>query len=142
MKKTYVILKKGFEYDDNIYTEVDGGRPSLVVFDKEEANQKVYELNIQEYKQLNLTDYGYGIDEVIKVDKEVYLDFNKSLVEKYGEITKQGSWDKTDYRLHPMANDEESKKYAKMLEISFYEVVETDLDMKSYRDTKINSILD
>jgi hypothetical protein len=142
MKKAYVILKKGFEYDDNIYNEVEGGRPSLVVFDKEDAEQKVYELNIQEYKQLNLTDYGYGIDEVLKVDEEVYFDFNKSLVEKYGEITKQGSWDKTDYRLHPMANDEESKKYAKMLEISFYEVVETDLDMKSYRDTKINSILD
>jgi hypothetical protein len=34
-----------------------------------------------------------------------------------------------------MASDEESKKYANMLEISFYEVVETDLDMKSYRDT-------
>jgi len=142
MKKAYVILKKGFEYDDNIYNEVDGGRPSLVVFDKEDADQKVYELNIQEYKQLNITDYGYGIDEVLKVDEEVYFDFNKSLVEKYGEITKQGSWDRTESRLHPMANDEESKKYAKMLEISFYEVVETDLDMKSYRDTKINSILD
>lgn len=142
MKKAYVILKKGFEYDDNIYNEVDGGKPSLVVFDKEDAEQKVYELNIQEYKQLNITDYGYGIDEVLKVDEEVYFDFNKSLVEKYGEITKQGSWDRTESRLHPMANDEESKKYAKMLEISFYEVVETDLDMKSYRDTKINSILD
>ena len=142
MKKAYVILKKGFEYDDNIYNEVDGGKPSLVVFDKEDAEQKVYELNIQEYKQLNITDYGYGIDEVLKVDEDVYFDFNKSLVEKYGEITKQGSWDRTESRLHPMANDEESKKYAKMLEISFYEVVETDLDMKSYRDTKINSILD
>ena len=142
MKKTYVILKKGFEYDDNIYNEVDGGRPSLVVFDKEDADQKVYELNIQEYKQLNITDYGYGLDEVLKVDEDVYTDFNKSLVEKYGEIVKQGSWDRTEYRLHPMANEDESKKYAKMMDLDFYKVVETDLDMKSYRDTKINSILD
>ena len=142
MKKAYVILKKGFEYDDNIYNEVDGGKPSLVLFDKEDADVKAYELNINEYKQLNITDYGYGIDEVLKVDEDVYFDFNKSLVEKYGEITKQGRWDRTESRLHPMANDEESKKYANMLEISFYEVVETDLDMKSYRDTKINSILD
>jgi len=142
MKKAYVILKKGFEYDDNIYNEVDGGKPSLVVFDKEDADQKVYELNIQEYKEVNITDYGYGIDEVLKVDEEVYFDFNKSLVEKYGEIKKQGSWDRTESRLHPMASDEESKKYANMLEISFYEVVETDIDMQSYRETKINSILD
>ena len=142
MKKAYVILKKGFEYDDNIYNEVDGGNPSLVVFDKEDAEQKVYELNIQEYKEVNITDYGYGLDEVLKVDEDVYYDFNKSLVEKYGEIKKQGRWDRTESRLHPMANDDESKKYSKMLEISFYEVVETDIDMQSYRETKINSILD
>ena len=142
MKKAYVILKKGFEYDDNIYNEVDGGKPSLIVFDKQDADKKVYELNIQEYKEVNITDYGYGLDEVLKVDEDVYYDFNKSLVEKYGEIKKQGSWDRTESRLHPMANDDESKKYAKMLEISFYEVVETDIDMQSYRETKINSILD
>jgi hypothetical protein len=142
MKKAYVILKKGFEYDDNIYNEVDGGNPSLVVFDKEDADTKVYELNIQEYKQVNITDYGYGLDEVLKVDEDVYYDFNKSLVEKYGEIKKQGSWDRTESRLHPMANDDESKNYAKMMDLDFYKVVETDIDMKSYRDTKINSILD
>lgn len=141
MKKAYVILKKGFEYDDNIYNEVDGGKPSLIVFDKEDADAKVYDLNIQEYKQLNITDYGYGLDEVLKVDEEVYTNFNKSLVEKYGEIKKQGSWDRTDCRLHPMADKDESKKYAKMLNLSFYEVVETDIDMESYRETKINSIL-
>lgn len=142
MKKAYVILKKGFEYDDNIYNEVDGGNPSLVVFDKEDADKKVYELNIQEYKEVNITDYGYGLDEVLKVDEEVYYDFNKSLVEKYGEIKKQGNWDRTDCRLHPMANDDESKNYAKMINLDFYKVVETDIDMQSYRETKINSILD
>jgi len=142
MKKGYVILKKGFEYDDNIYNEVDGGKPSLILFDKDDANQKVYELNIEEYKQLNLSDYGYGMDEILKVDEEDYLAFNKSLVEKYGEIPNQGRWDRTEHRLHPMANEEESKKYSKMVDISFYEMVETDIDMKSYRDTKINSILE
>jgi hypothetical protein len=30
----------------------------------------------------------------------------------------------------------------KMIDLDFYKVVETDIDMKSYRDTKINSILD
>lgn len=32
MKKAYVILKKGFEYDDNIYNESDGGTPSDCIF--------------------------------------------------------------------------------------------------------------
>ena len=114
----------------------------MIVYDTQDGAKKVYELNIQENKEVNITDYGYGLDEVLKVDEDVYYDFNKSLVEKYGEIKKQGRWDRTESRLHPMANDDESKKYSKMLEISFYEVVETDIDMQSYRETKINSILD
>ena len=141
MKKAYVILKKGFEYDDNIYNEVDGGKPSLIVFDKQDADKKVYELNIQEYKEVNITDYGYGLDEVLKVDEDVYNDFNKSLLEKYGEITKQGSWDRTESRLHPMANEEEIKKYMSMVKLSFYEAVETDIDVRSYREKKITEIL-
>jgi hypothetical protein len=41
MEKAYVILKKGFEYDDNIYSETEGGNPSLIVFSKEDAMKKV-----------------------------------------------------------------------------------------------------
>ena len=41
MEKAYVILKKGFEYDDNIYSESEGGSPSLIVFSEEDAKKKV-----------------------------------------------------------------------------------------------------
>ena len=51
MEKAYVILRKGFEYDDNIYSETEGGSPSLIVFSKEDAMKKVDELNIKEYKE-------------------------------------------------------------------------------------------
>ena len=142
MKKGYVILKKGFEYDDNIYNSVDGGKPSLIVFEKEDAEQRVYELNILEYKEINISDYGYGLDEVLNVDEETYSEFNKSLIEKYGEIKKQSRYDRTETRLHPDANEKECKEYYDMLSIKFYEAMETDIDVKSYRDTKISSILE
>ena len=48
MEKAYVILKKGFEYDDNIYSESEGGSPSLIVFSKEDAKLKVKELSKRE----------------------------------------------------------------------------------------------
>jgi hypothetical protein len=142
MKKAYVVLKKGFEYDDNIYCEIEGGNPSLIAFDKKGAEQKVYELNIKEYKQVNINNFSYQLDDLLNVDVEVYENFNKSLIEKYGEINKIAIWDRTDNRLHPMANDEESKNYSEMVNLDFYEVVETDIDMESYRETKINSILE
>ena len=47
MEKAYVILRKGFEYDDNIYNESEGGTPNLIVFSKEDAQLKVKELNIE-----------------------------------------------------------------------------------------------
>jgi hypothetical protein len=41
--KAYVILRKGFEYDDNIYSEFDGGggTPHTIVFSKEDAIKRV-----------------------------------------------------------------------------------------------------
>jgi hypothetical protein len=93
MKKVYVILKKGFEYDDNIYNEVDGGKPSLVVFDKEDADQKVYELNIQEYKEVNITDYGYGIDErlLIKAGDKIKASGNSAYLTSLSFEARKGT---------------------------------------------------
>ena len=40
-----------------------------------------------------------------------------------------------------MANEEETEKYMKMVNLSFYEAVETDIDVQSYREKKITEIL-
>jgi hypothetical protein len=40
-----------------------------------------------------------------------------------------------------MANEEETQKYTNMVKLSFYEAVETDIDVRSYREKKITEIL-
>jgi hypothetical protein len=40
-----------------------------------------------------------------------------------------------------MANYEESDEYAKMVNINFYEYVETDVDLQSFRNERINDVL-
>ena len=142
MEKAYVIMRKGFEYDDNIYNETEGGNPSLIVFSKEEAIEKVKHLNILEYKSTSIQYYGYDISDVLNVDESEFLEFTKSLVEKYGEIERKYSWESIEYTLHPMANEEESEKYYKMTSIRFFDIVETDIDRKSYRDKQISDILE
>ena len=141
MEKAYVILKKGFEYDDNIYSETEGGSPSLIVFSKEDAMKKVEELNIKEYKTCSLNEYSYDLEDSLNVEVSEYDEFNESLNTKYGKPESKNRWDSFENRLHPMANEEETQKYMSMVKMSFYEAVETDIDVRSYREKKITEIL-
>jgi hypothetical protein len=141
MEKAYVILRKGFEYDDNIYNESEGGTPNLIVFSKEDAKKKVYELNAKEYQQCSLNEYSYDLEDSLSVDVSEYEEFNDSLTTKYGKPELKNKWESSENRLHPMANEEEIKKYMSMVKLSFYEAVETDIDVQSLREKQINQIL-
>lgn len=141
MEKAYVILKKGFEYDDNIYSESEGGSPSLIVFSKEDAQLKVKELNAKEYKECSLNEYSYDLEDCLTVEVSEYDEFNESLNTKYGKPESKNRWDSFENRLHPMANEEETEKYMKMVSMSFYEAIETDIDVRSLREKQINQIL-
>ena len=140
--KAYVILQKGFEYNDEVYTEGEGGNPKIVCFSKEDAKSKVEQLNFDEYKKRSLSEYTYDLEDVLSVDVEEYEKFNESLVEKYGPIITTNRWDDDVNILNPKADLEESKKYSEMVSTSFYDVVETEVDMESYRDYKIGEIID
>jgi len=141
MEKAYVILRKGFEYDDNIYNESEGGTPNLIVFSKEDAKKKVYELNAKEYQQSSLNEYSYDLEDSLSVDVSEYEEFNDSLTTKYGKPELKNKWESSENRLHPMANEEEIKKYMSMVKLSFYEAVETDIDVQSLREKQISQIL-
>jgi hypothetical protein len=141
MEKAYVILRKGFEYDDNIYSESEGGSPSLIVFSKEDANRKVDELNAKEFKQCSISEYSYDMEDILTVEISEYDKFNESLNQKYGKPESKNRWESCENRLHPMANEEETQKYTNMVKLSFYEAVETDIDVRSYREKKITEIL-
>jgi len=142
MKKAYVILKKGFEYDDNIYNESDGGTPNLIVFSKEDAQLKVNELNAKEFKHCSISEYSYDMGDILNVEIDEYDKFNESLNTKYGKPESKNRWDSFENKLHPMANEEEANQYLKMVSISFYEAVETDIDTQSLREKQVSSILD
>lgn len=141
--KAYVILRKGFEYDDNIYSSYEGGggTPDTIVFSKEDAIKKVEEMNIEEFKNESIHNYSYDIEDCLNVDRQQYDDFNKALVEKYGAIEKKDVWSSTENVLHPKATKEEALEYDRMVNLTFFEYVETNLDMQSFREQRINETL-
>jgi len=134
-------MRKGYEYDDNIYNETEGGTPQIVCFSKSDAIQKVKELNIKAYKESSITDFAYEYEDCVNVEWSEFEKFNNSLVEKYGEVKKKYSWDSTENRLHPSANESEANEYCKMVSVSFYDVIETDVDLQGFRNEQISSIL-
>lgn len=139
--QAYVIMKKGFEYDDNIYNESDGGEPKKIFFSKKDADEEASKLNIEEIKNCDIHDYAYDIEDIIN-DPEKTSEYLKSLNEKYGKPTPKNKWeDFGEYQLNPKATDEEAKEYLSMIKIRFFEIKKVDIDVTSYRDFKIEEVL-
>ena len=85
--KGYIVLQKGFEYNDEVYSETEsgGGHPQKIYFNRETALEEVKRLNIKEFKETNISLYSYDIEDICE-DIEELLNFCNSLKEKYGEI--------------------------------------------------------
>jgi hypothetical protein len=65
--KAYVIMQKGYEYDDNIYNPTEGGTPTKVFFNEEDAYIEKEKLEIKCMKELEITNYVYSIEDELNV---------------------------------------------------------------------------
>lgn len=142
--KSYIILQKGYEYNDEIYSESDSGagHPQKVFFNRESAQKECQRLDILEFKKTNITEYTYDIEDILNCDESELLEFCNSLNEKYGKPESSSRWDRPDdFRLNEKASEEESMKYANMVGISFFSVEECDVDVQDLRDYQINQVI-
>lgn len=145
--KAYVILNKGYEYNDEIYSESEsgGGHPKKIFFTKEDAQKEINKLNILEFKQTNIDGYAYDLGDIVD-DVDALKTYVDSLNEKYGKPTPASKWDSVDeWRLNEKATDEESVKYMRQVNLSFFEMVETEVDdadfVKTFRESKLKDLL-
>jgi hypothetical protein len=98
-------------------------------------------MNVSEFKNTNISEYFYDIEDICD-DSDELLNFCNSLNEKYGKIESKDKWSQPDeYRLHQMASDEESKKYASMVDIDFYEMVQVEVDQQDLRESKLQELI-
>jgi len=140
--KAYIIMQKGYEYDDNIYNPTEGGNPTKVFFNKKDAETEQLRLEIKAMKDTSICNYTYSLEDELNVIIDEFTVFLESLNNKYGIPTPVNKWDRFDeFQLNPMATDEECQKYLEMHSIRFYEIAEADIDVASFRDWKIDDIL-
>jgi hypothetical protein len=143
--KAFIILNKGFEYNDQIHSDSGGGTPRKVYFTREEAKKEIDKLNIAEFKSTDIEEYCYDISDIANESK--LQEIVEKLDAKYGKSYPKSAWDKVgDYRLNENATFEESMEYMKCItRLTFYELVETEVDesdfIKTFRESKLNEIL-
>jgi hypothetical protein len=140
--KAYVIMQKGYEYDDNIYNPTESGTPKKIIFNEEDAYLEKDRLEIEYMKETDITSYSYSIEDELNIPLEEVTSFLESLNDKYGKPAPINRWDSFgEFQLNPMASDEESKKFLSMHSLRFYEVAEVEVDVASLRDAQIDRIL-
>jgi len=145
--KAYVILNKGYEYNDEIYSEPEsgGGTPKKIFFTKSDAQKEVLKLNIEEMKETDIESYAYDLSDIVD-DIEGLKKFVESLDNKYGKPAPKNTWNRRgDWTLNEKATEEESIKYMRQVNLSFYDIVETEVDendfIKTFRESKLKEIL-
>lgn len=139
--KGYVVMEKGFEYNDEINSSTDGGFPKKIYFNVDAVKSAVKNLNLEKLKSESITDYAYDLEDVLSVDVEKFEEFLKRVDENHGgKEPKKNSWIDDTYMIHPKATNEELAEFEKMITLSFYEYVEVEVDVESFRDNQINQV--
>lgn len=57
----YILMKKGFEYNDEGYDATAGGTPKSVFTNEEEAQQTMLKLEFKAWKDNPLRDFDWGL---------------------------------------------------------------------------------
>jgi hypothetical protein len=137
--KGYIILEKGYEYDDSYYNEIEGGHPRKIFHTKSSAMEALDNYEFDAHTERDITDYC-GIDRM-KSESD-WTSLCESMTQKYGEM-KPNTWRGTFTRPNIKMNKEERKQYlSNFTDYIFYTIVETEFDTQDMREHKINSVID
>lgn len=94
--KAYVVLKYGWEYDDNWYTKVsyDDGRPTSIILDKDKAEARLLELTLKaldsEQQEYYERYYRTGWCEDLNLDEVYRLKADKRYDLMFKEMGQRG----------------------------------------------------
>jgi hypothetical protein len=121
MAKGYILLKKGWEYDDETYSETEGGKPVKIYLDKSKADEDKLNFEVKKFHNLDLYIYYYTLDEILKEG------VNLNQLESY----LLANWPGIDLdvlSLPRSVTKEQIKGLMELITVEFFELVETEIE--------------
>ena len=142
MSILYVITKRGFDHNNEVYFrhDADGGIPVKAYTTKEIAHREADKFNVQflkdcvSDKEFQLNDFGYCLDDIFKGNADEYVNNFFDTIKEIYDIR----FDLDDESIQEFSNwfnenisnftDEELLEFVNATIIMCYEVVEIELD--------------
>ncbi len=126
--KAYVVVERGFEYNDEIYDLNEEQSPRHVFLDKTSALREAETRNVEQIRQFNPLAFCYGLDEITSLQRE---ELGRRVSEILGRDFQlpgeEESWD-LDPIFPPAATDEQMRAIAKLFDgLEFFQVIEADV---------------
>ena len=118
MTECYIVVEQGYEYNDENYTETDGGDPKVVYFDKAKAEAEVKRLTIDALRPT--FDYempGFSTDGAEATQEDI--DALKALVGE-DNVSYQSGWNGESFYIEGITfpdsmSDDEVLRIAKLV---------------------------
>lgn len=124
--KGYVVLRRGFEYNDEIYSahEEDGGQVEKVFVDKPKAEAYLDELFYKEFKDgFCFAEYYYDIQDIMRrpYDRDTFEKKYKDIVGDLAEV------DDNHYELKKGCTREQARALRKLFKLDLFYIEETEI---------------
>lgn len=126
----YVITEVGYEYNDEIYSQNDGGagNPIKIYLDKAKAEEEVKNMNMDSLFTCDIGDYAYDLEDII-----TDMDELKKVIKKYDtkeEVNVENSYELGVWFSNNNArfSKEDKGKMFQLISLDFYNLVEVEID--------------
>lgn len=124
-------MQTGYEYNDEVYFQTEGGHPSKIFKTREKAQQAADQKNMAEFKTIikdgSIRDYGYNLDEVLDNKNATNFELNdpKGIFMRVFGKSADKWWKDYNYRGFLMEpSEKDMKRLMDCFNVEFYHVVE------------------
>lgn len=126
MSKRFVVMKTGYEYNDEYYTQHDEGqgKPHKVYKNKKKAIADAKVLNAKEFDGLDVSSYGYDLEDVSNLAEEDFMEEWKQITGHECPFDFEGGGGEIPLGLP----QDQLEKIAELFSLKFYYIEEVDSD--------------
>ena len=128
--KVFVVVERGFEYNDEIYELEEDAAPRHVFLDKESARREAEFRNVDQLRTVNPLAFCYELAEVCSLDAEQLQERIANILGSDYQLPGEDGFWELDPIFPPSASDDQLREIFKLFDrLDFFEVIEADVSV-------------